>query len=94
MKPLTEARVAIVHEWPVRYVGSEQVVTGMLEIVPQADLYALVHDPDGLRGTPLDGVPVQTSFIQRLPKGKEKYQAYLPLMPLAVEQFDLRSYVW
>jgi glycosyltransferase involved in cell wall biosynthesis len=76
----------------VRYAGSEQVVEAMLEAFPEADLYALVHKPEGLRGTPLERVPVRTSFIQSLPKAKERYQTYLPLMPLAVEQFDLRTY--
>jgi glycosyltransferase involved in cell wall biosynthesis len=92
MKPLIEARVAIVHEWLVRYAGSEQVVSAMLEVFPQADLYATVHDPDAMRGTPLAHIPVRSSFIQSLPRSKKKYQMYLPLMPLAVEQFDLRSY--
>jgi glycosyltransferase involved in cell wall biosynthesis len=36
--------------------------------------------------------PVTTSFIQKLPKARKKYRAYLPLMPLAVEQFDLSGY--
>ena len=89
---LAGARVAIIHEWLVRYAGSEQVVEAMLEAFPEADLYALVHKPEGLRGTPLERVPVRTSFIQSLPKAKERYQTYLPLMPLAVEQFDLRTY--
>lgn len=92
MKSLAEARVAIVHEWLVRYAGSEQVVAAMLKTFPQADLYTLVHDPEGMRTTPLERVPVQTSFIQSLPRAGEKYQTYLPLMPLAVEQLDLRSY--
>lgn len=92
MKPLEDVRVAIVHEWPVVYAGSEQVVAAMLEVFPKAKLYALVHDPDGLRGTLLDGIPFRTSFVQSLPLAKKKYRAYLPLMPLAVEQFDLRSY--
>jgi glycosyltransferase involved in cell wall biosynthesis len=92
VKPLAKARVAIVHEWTVRYAGSEQVLAAMLKAFPRADLYTLVHDPKGLRGTPLEQLPVRTSFIQSLPRAKEKYQIYLPLMPLAVEQFDLRSY--
>lgn len=92
VKPFSEARIAIIHEWPVVYAGSERVVAAMLEVFPRADLYALVHDPEALRGTPLEGVPVRTSFIQSLPKSKEKYRSYLPLMPLAVEQFDLRHY--
>jgi glycosyltransferase involved in cell wall biosynthesis len=92
VKPISEVRIAIVHEWPVVYAGSEQVVAAMLEVFPRADLYALVHDPEALRGTPLEGVPIRTSFIQSLPRSNEKYRLYLPLMPLAVEQFDLRRY--
>jgi glycosyltransferase involved in cell wall biosynthesis len=92
MKSLSEARVAIVHEWPVEYAGSEQVVAAMLGALPRAEPYALVHDPEAMRGTPLEGVAFRTSFIQSLPKAKEKYRMYLPFMPLAVEQFDLRGY--
>jgi glycosyltransferase involved in cell wall biosynthesis len=35
---------------------------------------------------------VTTSFIQNMPFARKKYRTYLPLMPLAVEQFDLSSY--
>ncbi|MEN9654298.1 MAG: hypothetical protein RL235_410, partial [Chlamydiota bacterium] len=35
---------------------------------------------------------IHTSFIQRLPRAKSKYRSYLPLFPLAIEQFDLSSY--
>lgn len=89
---LSQARVAIVHEWLGPYAGSEQVVVAMLEVFPRADLFATVHDPDELRGTPLEGIPVRTSFIQTLPGARKRYRSYLPLMPLAVEQFDLRNY--
>lgn len=92
MKSLAEARVAIVFEWFQRFGGVERVVAEMQRAFPSADFFALVHDPESVRGTPLDGVPVRTSFIQSLPKAKEKYRSYLPLMPLAVEQFDLRPY--
>lgn len=92
MNSLLEARVAIVLEWFQKFGGVERVVAGMREAFPQADLFALVHDQASLVGTPLEGVPVQTSFIQNLPLSKERYRSYLPLMPLAVEQFDLRAY--
>jgi len=59
---------------------------------PNADFFALVHNPQEVKGTSFEGIAVRTSFIQSLPKTKEKYRAYLPLMPLAVEQFDLRDY--
>jgi hypothetical protein len=52
--PLSEAGVAIVHEWLGPYAGSEQVVAAMLESFRRADLFATIHDPDELRGTPLE----------------------------------------
>jgi len=90
--PLSEARVAIVFEWFQRFGGVERVVAEMRQALPGADLFALVHDSEGVAGTPLEGVPVRTSFIQSLPWAKSKYRLYLPLMPIAVEQFDLRPY--
>src|SRR5215217_8107368 len=92
MKPLSEARVAIVFEWFQQVGGVERVVAEMRGAFPSADLFALVHDAESLKDTPLEGVPVRTSFIQSLPWSKERYRSYLPLMPLAVEQFDLRPY--
>src|SRR5215213_2192378 len=92
MKPLSEARVAIVFEWFQRYGGVERVVTELQKMYPNADFFALVHNPKEVKGTSFEGITVRTSFIQSLPKTKEKYRAYLPLMPLAVEQFDLRDY--
>jgi glycosyltransferase involved in cell wall biosynthesis len=92
LKTLADAKVAIVFEWFQRFGGVERVIAGMREAFPGGDLFALVHDPDSLAETPLGGEAVRTSFIQRLPWSRERYRFYLPLMPLAVEQFDLRPY--
>jgi glycosyltransferase involved in cell wall biosynthesis len=92
VKPLAEARVAIVVEWFQQFGGVERVVAGIRELFDEADLFALVHDPNSLAGTPLERDTVHTSFIQRLPWATRSYRNYLPLIPLAVEQFDLRSY--
>lgn len=40
--PSRPERVAIVHEWLVNHAGSEKVVEQLLQIYPQADLYAVV----------------------------------------------------
>ena len=89
---LDRMRVAIVHEWFVDYSGSERVVEQLLNIFPQADLFAQVDFlPEELRGF-IRHKPVTTSFIQRLPGARKHYRSYLPLMPLAVEQFDLSGY--
>jgi len=85
-------KVAIVHEWFVNYAGSEKVVEEILKVFPQADLFALVDFlADGERGF-LGGRRARTSFIQRLPKARSAFRNYLPLMPLAIEQFDLSAY--
>jgi glycosyltransferase involved in cell wall biosynthesis len=35
---------------------------------------------------------IHVSFIQRLPRAAKSYRSHLPLMPLAIEQFDLSGY--
>ena len=92
MVDLSKLKVAIIHEWLVDYSGSERVVEQMLNVLPQADLFAQVEFlPDNLKWF-IKNKPVKTSFIQKLPRAKTSYRSYLPLMPLAVEQFDVSSY--
>ena len=38
-------KVAIVHYWFVNWRGGEKVVDAMLELYPNADVYAHVYDP-------------------------------------------------
>lgn len=85
-------RIAIIHDWLTVYAGAERVLEQMLLCYPQADLYSTVDFlPANERGF-LQGKQVFTSFIQNLPFAKTKYRSYLPLMPMAVEQFDLSMY--
>ena len=85
-------KVAIVHDWLVAYGGAEQFLNDLLSIYPKADIFALVDFlPKDKRDFILNK-KVNTSFIQKLPKAKTKYRSYLPFMPLAIEQFDLRGY--
>ncbi len=88
-KPL---RVAIVHDWLTVYAGAERVLEQMLLCYPQADIYSTVDFLPPKERAFLGGKSVHTSFIQNWPWAKTKYRAYLPFMPLAVEQFDLSSY--
>jgi len=85
-------RVALVHDWFTVYAGAERVVEQMLRVLPGADVYAVTDFlPEEERGF-LQGKAVRTSFIQGLPRARRHYRAYLPLMPLAIEQFDLKGY--
>ena len=85
-------KIAVIHEWLASYAGSERVVEQFLLQYPEADLFAVAdilpkEDRAFLRGK----VP-KTSFIQKLPMLRKLVRNYLPLMPMAVEQWDLTEY--
>jgi glycosyltransferase involved in cell wall biosynthesis len=85
-------RTAVVHEWLVTYAGSERVAEQMLLLYPDADLFSLVEFlPPELKFF-IQHKPVTTSFLQKLPFANPHFRNYLPLMPLAIEQFDLSDY--
>ena len=84
-------RVALIHYWLVTWRGGEHVLKAITNLFPDADIYTHVADPD-LLAKNLPGRRVKTTFIARLPFAKRLYQNYLPLMPLALEQLDLRQY--
>lgn len=90
--PLSGVQTAIVHDWLPVYAGAERVLERMLDIVPEASLYSLFDFlPDDQRAF-LGGREVETSFMQRLPLARRRYRNYLPLAPLAIEQFDLSAH--
>ena len=84
--------LAIMHEWFESYAGSERVVEQLLHTFPSAEVHALVDFLKGADRDALQGKDVETSFIQRLPFARKQFRNYLPLMPMAVEQFDLSGY--
>ena len=85
-------RIAIVHEWLVTYAGSEKVLKAMLSIFPEADVFCLIDVLPNYCRDWLDGHDVRTSFLQRLPGVRRYHRHLLPLMPYAVEQFDVSGY--
>lgn len=85
-------RVAVIHDWLVTYAGAERVLAEILKFYPSADIFTIVDFmPEKNRGF-LSDHQVFTSFIQKLPFSKTQYRSYLPLMPYAVETFDLSAY--
>lgn len=92
MSESERAKIAIVHEWFSIVAGSEKVVSELLALYPRADLFALVDFFGDEERKILRGKRARASFIQRLPFAKTSFRAYLPLMPLAVEQFDVSAY--
>ncbi|MBI2684891.1 MAG: glycosyltransferase [Acidobacteria bacterium] len=81
-------RVAIVHYWLVNMRGGEKVIEALCRLFPEAELFTLFYEPD--RVSPLiRSRRVTASFLNPL---RKHYRAVLPLMPLALESFDLRKF--
>ncbi|MFG0288009.1 MAG: glycosyltransferase [Rhodopirellula sp. JB044] len=85
-------RVALVHDFLYTYCGAEKVVEQLIKVFPHCDVYSLFDFLDEDQRGFLQDRPVTTSFIQNLPMAKAKHRAYLPLMPLAIEQLDVSGY--
>lgn len=81
-------RVAIVHYWLLKMRGGEKVVEALCRMFPDADLFTLFYDPAGVSEV-IRSHRVTPSFLNPL---RRHYRSLLPLMPLALEQFDLRDY--
>ena len=84
-------RVAIVHYWLVGMRGGEKVVEALCTMFPEADIFTHVVDKSRISRKIRDRVK-GTTLVGRLPFAKHLYKYYLPLMPWALEQLDLRAY--
>jgi len=85
-------KVALVHDALPFMAGAERVLEAALEVFPDAPVYTLVYNRRAFEGTPLAKRQVYTSFIDRLPWAHQAHRSFLPLYPLAIEQFDLHDY--
>ena len=84
-------RVAVVHDWIFERRGGEKVLERILNLFPQAHLYYLFGKPEKvlkLKNTPLF-IP---SFLNKVPLISKIYKWLLPLLPLAIESFNLSEY--
>src|SRR5262245_41766559 len=88
---MRQKRIALVHDWLTGMRGGEKCLEILCELFPTATLFTLLHTPGSVSAT-IEGLPIRTSFVQRLPLAASKYRHYLPLFPRAAERFDLRDF--
>ena len=81
-------RTAIVHYWLLNLRGGEKVVEALCRLLPDADIFTLFYDPERVPAA-IRSHRVQASFLQPF---RKHYRSLLPLMPMALESFDLRGY--
>lgn len=84
--------VGIVADWLVAFAGAERVVKDMVDIYPDCEIYTAIEYLNEDARQLFSSKKIHTSFAQKLPRAKTKYQKYLPFLPLAIEQLDVSKH--
>ena len=84
-------KTALVHDWLNQIGGAENVLESLVDLFPGAPVYTSIYAPKRMPAS-YAAWDIRTSFMQRLPGVAAHHQSYLPLYPLAFEQFDLGGY--
>lgn len=90
MRHLEKKKLAIVCDWIKDWGGAEIVLTQLLEIFPQADIFTSIF---WQQENPLfEGRKIKTSFLQKIPILNKSHKMALCFRPKAFESFDLSKY--
>jgi glycosyltransferase involved in cell wall biosynthesis len=84
-------RIAVVHDYFTQMGGAEKVAEEFMRMLPQATLHSTVALTDCMPSG-LAGVPVVTSWMQKLPLMRQCYRLFFLLYPFAVHSLDLSPY--
>lgn len=84
-------KIALVHDHLAQDGGAEKVLQAFQQIWPEAPTYVIVHNPKTTHPN-FRNKDIRTSFLQHWPWGVKRYQWFFPLMPTAVESYDLMEY--
>lgn len=83
---------AIIHEWLTSSVGgAENCLQAIHKLFP-SPIFTLIQNKKNLKDSYFENLEIHSSFIEKLPFAKTKFRNYLPLFPLAIEQFDLKTF--
>jgi glycosyltransferase involved in cell wall biosynthesis len=83
MDAVSSLNVVLIHDWLTGMRGGEKVLEHLCRAWPDAPLYTLLHQRGSVSAA-IEGRPIVTSFLNRLPCVETYYRYTLPLMPWAV----------
>ncbi|GAB0174365.1 MAG: glycosyltransferase family 4 protein [Candidatus Altimarinota bacterium] len=82
-------KIAIIADWLIDFGGAELVISHLLEMFPEADIFTSVCY---MNHPMLEGRKVYTSWIQHIPFFNRKHKLAGLLRPWAFRSFDLSEY--
>tara|TARA_A100001011_G_scaffold396546_1_gene494688 strand:+ start:941 stop:2125 length:1185 start_codon:yes stop_codon:yes gene_type:complete len=94
----SDVKVALVHDWFLSnsISGAEKVTIALDKYISknfsEPELYSLTENISNSKNKLFDGRQIKTSFLQKLPYGKNSVQKYLSLIPFAIEQLNLSKF--
>ncbi len=88
-KPFSEKKIAIVADWLIDFGWAELVLSHLLELFPEADIYTSVSF---MEHPMLKGRKIYTSWLQKIPFFNKKHKLSGVLRPWAFRSFDLSKY--
>ncbi|MFA4871507.1 MAG: glycosyltransferase [Patescibacteria group bacterium] len=84
-------KIALVHDHLAQDGGAEQVLKVLKEMFPEAPIFTSIFDRQNTNKFFTDK-DIRTSFLQKMPFGVSRYQWWVGLIPLAIENHDLMDY--
>jgi len=84
-------KIALVHDWLLGVGGAEKTLKALHEIFPQAPVYTLFYNKN-FTDKFLPRAEIQTTFVQKMYKTLRSHKLLTPLLPVAVESFDLSDF--
>lgn len=83
-------KLALIHDYLAQDGGAERVLKAFHELWPEAPIFVLFHDRKKITGFNED--MIRESFLAKFPFVRSHFQWYLPLMPIATENYNLEEF--
>ena len=89
---MKDKKIALVHDWLIKYGGAERVLQVLGEMYPESPIYTLLFNEQEKDKFNLKN-KIISSFLQRWPNFiKKRQKLLLPFFPAAIESLDLSEY--
>lgn len=82
--------VALIHDWLTTFGGAERVLLALHDIFPVAPIYTTIYNRANL--PQFHNTNIISSYLNHFPYAMRHHQIFIPLMPRAVESFNLNRF--